>query len=259
MKILITGGAGFIGSQLVKTCLKRGYEVTNIDNLTYAGNLGTLGSFAHYDNYTFFERDITDLEVMINTFAEVQPLCVVHLAAETHVDRSISSANNFINTNVLGTMNVLEAYRRVIKGDMNGSPKLLHVSTDEVFGSLDFKSKVKCSEKTKYDPRSPYSASKASADHLVKAWHATYGLPALVTNCSNNYGKYQNPEKFIPKTIISCIEGWPITIYGSGRNIRDWLHVNPRVIFRVTKVSPRRGLSWLNNMPLQAYMPYASR
>lgn len=224
MKILVTGGAGFIGSAVVKAALSKGHDVVNVDCLTYAACLASLDDVAATGRYTFEKVDICDRSSLDSVFAKHMPDAVMHLAAESHVDRSIDGPEAFIKTNVLGTFNMLEAARNV--WEEKGKPddfRFHHISTDEVFGSLGETGKF--DEDTRYDPRSPYSASKAGSDHLVRAWHETYGLPIVLTNCSNNYGPRQFPEKLIPVTILNALAGKPLPIYGKGLNVRDWLHV----------------------------------
>ena len=226
--IFITGGAGFIGSSLIRLLLATSdYRIVNIDKLTYAGNLESLGECASDPRHVFSHTDICDRTKLDALFAEHQPVGVIHLAAESHVDRSIHAAGDFIQTNIVGTFTLLEAARHYWDGlaeTARGSFRFHHVSTDEVFGSLG--SDGRFTETTAYDPRSPYSASKASSDHLVRAWHHTYGLPVLVTNCSNNYGPCQFPEKLIPLMILNALAGKPLPIYGKGENVRDWLYVD---------------------------------
>ncbi|CUH82379.1 dTDP-glucose 4,6-dehydratase [Tropicibacter naphthalenivorans] len=224
MKILITGGAGFIGSAVVRLAVSRGHEVVNLDALTYAGCLANLDPVADAPNYRFEKADIRDRAALDRIFAEHQPDAVMHLAAESHVDRSIDGPGTFIETNVMGTFHMLEAARAywLAKGKPEGF-RFHHISTDEVFGSLGEDGQF--TETTPYDPRSPYSASKASSDHLVRAWHETYGLPVVMTNCSNNYGPYHFPEKLVPVVILNALAGKPLPIYGNGANIRDWLYV----------------------------------
>jgi len=227
MKLLITGGCGFIGSNLVRLALASGYDVVNLDALTYAGNPASLSDVAENERYTFVRGDIRDAEFLRATLDEHAPDAVLHLAAESHVDRSIDAPEDFILTNVVGTFRLLEAARRYHHALPNGrkdSFRFLHISTDEVFGSLGPEGAF--DEETPYDPRSPYSASKASSDHLVRAYFHTYGLPTLVTNCSNNYGPRQFPEKLIPHMILNALAGKPLPVYGDGANIRDWLHVD---------------------------------
>ncbi|SRR6056297_472853 len=226
MRLLITGGAGFIGSNLVRLAVAQGHTVLNLDCLTYAGNLLSLQDLAEHPNYSFAQVDIVDSEAVERTVADFQPEAVLHLAAESHVDRSIDGPGQFIQTNVLGTYNLLQAslgYWRSLSATAAERFRFLHVSTDEVYGSLGATGQF--TETTPYDPHSPYSASKASSDHLARAWQDTYGLPVLVTNCSNNYGPYQFPEKLIPVVILKCLRGEKIPVYGKGANIRDWLYV----------------------------------
>lgn len=226
MKILVTGGAGFIGSAVVRLAIKRGHKIVNVDALTYAGCLENLVSVSEHPNYVFEQVDIRERTALDMVFANHEPDMVMHLAAESHVDRSIDGPADFIETNINGTFNMLEASRNYWQGQ--GKPdrfRFLHISTDEVFGSLPINPAVKFTEDTAYDPRSPYSASKASSDHLVRAWHETYGLPVLLTNCSNNYGPYHFPEKLIPVMILNALAGKPLPLYGDGGNIRDWLYV----------------------------------
>ena len=224
MKLLVTGGAGFIGSAVVRLAVSRGHEVVNLDALTYAACLENVASVSASPLYTFEQADIRDLPALEAIFQKHQPDAVMHLAAESHVDRSIDGPRAFIETNVMGTYNMLQAARHYWEG--RGKPKAFrfhHISTDEVFGSLGATGQF--TEETPYDPRSPYSASKASSDHLVRAWNETYGLPVVLTNCSNNYGPFHFPEKLIPVVILSALAGKPIPIYGKGENVRDWLYV----------------------------------
>ncbi len=227
MKILITGGCGFIGSNLVRLILTTTeHTVLNVDALTYAGNRHSLDDLAANPRYRFAQADITDGAALAKLFADFQPDWVMHLAAESHVDRSIDGPGAFIQTNVIGTYTLLQAMRKYFDG-LTGAAKdrfrFLHVSTDEVYGSLGETGFF--TEATPYDPHSPYSASKAASDHLARAWADTYRLPVLVTNCSNNYGPYQFPEKLIPVVILKALRGDPIPVYGKGENIRDWLYV----------------------------------
>ena len=224
MKILVTGGAGFIGSAVVRLAIAQGHSVINVDALTYAACLDNVASVADHPNYVFEHVDIRDRVALEGVFTKHTPDVVMHLAAESHVDRSIDGPADFIETNVNGTFNMLEAARNYwqAKGKPQGF-RFHHISTDEVFGSLGPAGMF--TEDTPYDPRSPYSASKASSDHLVRAWHETYGLPVVLTNCSNNYGPYHFPEKLIPVVILNALAGKPLLIYGDGGNIRDWLYV----------------------------------
>jgi dTDP-glucose 4,6-dehydratase len=250
MKILVTGGAGFIGSNLVHLLVSKGHQVLNIDKLTYAGNPRSLADLEGNPNNQLLQADICDAEAMRKAFADFQPDWVMHLAAESHVDRSIDGPGEFIQTNILGTYVLLQAALEYWRGlgdqrsEVGGqrsadnassslnsdfchpttsSFRFLHVSTDEVYGSLGETGLF--TETTPYDPHSPYSASKASSDHLARAWRDTYGLPVIVTNCSNNYGPFQFPEKLIPVVILKALRGEPIPVYGKGENIRDWLYV----------------------------------
>jgi dTDP-glucose 4,6-dehydratase len=227
MRIIVTGGAGFIGSALVRhLVLTKGYDVLNIDALTYAGNLASLRLVEGRNNYHFLHANICDQEAMDRAIIGFRPDRVMHLAAESHVDRSITGAADFVRTNVIGTFTLLEAARNYwaeLKDDARESFRFLHVSTDEVYGSLGNEGLFH--EDTPYDPSSPYSASKASSDHMAKAWHRTYGLPVVVSNCSNNYGPYHFPEKLIPLTILNALEGKRLPVYGKGENVRDWLYV----------------------------------
>ena len=226
MKLLVTGGAGFIGSAVVRLAISRGHQVVNLDVLTYAACLENVASVADSPLYAFEQADIRDRAALDRVFADHHPDVVMHLAAESHVDRSIDGPGDFIETNIIGTYNMLEAARSywVCKGKPEGF-RFHHISTDEVYGSLPADKSVKFTEDTPYDPRSPYSASKASSDHLVRAWHETYGLPVVLTNCSNNYGPFHFPEKLIPVIILNALAGKDLPIYGDGSNIRDWLHV----------------------------------
>ena len=223
MKLLVTGGAGFIGSKFIRFWLKK-YpedEITNLDKLTYAGHLSTTKDFSDNKNYKFVKGDICDPEVVEEAIKGADT--VVHFAAESHVDRSIAGPQIFIQTNVIGTQVLLDASVK------HGIKKFHYLGTDEVFGSLPLESKEKFNEKTPYDPRSPYSASKAACDHLVRAYFHTYGLPITITNCSNNFGPFQDPEKFIPRMITNLIEGEEVKIYGDGKYVRDWLYVDDHV------------------------------
>ena len=226
MKLLVTGGAGFIGSAVVRQALGRCHAVVNLDALTYAACLANLTSVEDHPSYVFEQADIRDREALDRIFATHKPDAVMHLAAESHVDRSIDGPADFIETNVLGTFHLLEAARAYWAAqDRPAAFRFHHISTDEVFGSLPEDPSVKFTEATPYDPRSPYSASKAASDHLVRAWHETYGLPVVLTNCSNNYGPFHFPEKLIPVVILKALAGAPIPIYGTGENVRDWLYV----------------------------------
>jgi dTDP-glucose 4,6-dehydratase len=224
MRLLITGGAGFIGSAVVRLAVARGHSVVNLDALTYAACLENLASVAGSPLYAFEHADIRDRAALERIFATHRPEAVMHLAAESHVDRSIDGPADFIETNITGTFNLLEAARAYWLGQ--GRPasfRFHHVSTDEVFGSLGPDGQF--TEDTPYDPRSPYSASKAASDHLVRAWYHTYGLPVVLSNCSNNYGPFHFPEKLIPVVILNALHGSPIPVYGKGENVRDWLFV----------------------------------
>ncbi len=224
MKILITGGAGFIGSAVVRKAIEAGHQVLNLDALTYAGNLENVAMVADGDQYRFAQVDIRDASALPALFSDFRPDAVLHLAAESHVDRSIDGPGAFIETNVTGTYNLLEAARSYwLENARPEAFRFHHVSTDEVYGTLGATGLF--TETTPYAPNSPYSASKAASDHLVRAWGETYGLPILLTNCSNNYGPYHLPEKLIPKVITNAIDGLPIEVYGTGENVRDWLHV----------------------------------
>ena len=224
MKILVTGGAGFIGSAVVRLAVARGHSVVNLDSLTYAANLENVASAAGSPLYAFERADIRDRAALGRILAAHRPDAIMHLAAESHVDRSIDGPGAFIETNVTGTYNLLEAARAwwTAQGRPEGF-RFHHISTDEVFGSLGETGQF--TEDTPYDPRSPYSASKAASDHLVRAWHETYGLPVVLTNCSNNYGPFHFPEKLVPVVILNALHGRPIPVYGDGGNVRDWLYV----------------------------------
>ena len=228
MRVLVTGGAGFIGSALVRhLVLEKQYQVLTVDKLTYAGNLASLKAVEGRSNHSFLKADICDVPAMASAFGSFRPDRVMHLAAESHVDRSITGAADFVRTNVMGTFVLLDtarAYFADLSSDEKERFRFLHVSTDEVYGSLG--SDGLFSETTPYDPSSPYSASKAASDHLAKAWARTYGLPIVVSNCSNNYGPYHFPEKLIPLTILNAMDGKPLPVYGQGTNVRDWLYVD---------------------------------
>ncbi len=227
MKIIVTGGAGFIGSNFILQQLEQpNIDILNIDKLTYAGNLHTLEGVADMPNYSFLQADISNKEMMAEAIENYRPDYIVNFAAESHVDRSIDGPFEFIHTNIVGTAVLLNAalqYYNALSKECNSNFRFLHVSTDEVFGSLSGDGLF--TETTPYDPSSPYSASKASSDHLVRAWHRTYGLPALITNCSNNYGPCQFPEKLIPLMVLNCLAEKPLPVYGKGENVRDWLYV----------------------------------
>jgi len=226
LNIMVTGGAGFIGSALVRYLVSTiGANVLNIDKLTYAGNLASLKPVENKANYRFVKADICDFDQMSHLMTEFKPDHIMHLAAESHVDRSIEGARTFVETNIMGSFSLLEASRHYYNALSDKSKfRYLHVSTDEVYGSLGDEGLF--TETTPYDPSSPYSASKAASDHLAKAWHRTYGLPIIVSNCSNNYGPYHFPEKLIPLNILNALEGKPLPVYGDGLNIRDWLYVD---------------------------------
>ena len=236
MKLLVTGGAGFIGSAVVRQAVAQGHEVVNLDALTYAACLDNVASVADAPGYTFVQGDIRDGAVLETVFTEHRPDAVMHLAAESHVDRSIDGPGAFIDTNVVGTCTLLQAARGFWEGQ--GRPEAFrfhHISTDEVFGSLGATGQF--TEETPYDPRSPYSASKAASDHLVRAWWHTYGLPVVLSNCSNNYGPYHFPEKLIPVVILNALAGKPIPVYGAGENVRDWLFVEDHADALLTVVT----------------------
>lgn len=238
MKILVTGGAGFIGSAVIRHVINNTEdEVVNLDKLTYAGNLESLAEVSNDDRYSFEHVDVCDGPQVQRVFAQHQPDAVMHLAAESHVDRSIDGPAGFIETNIIGTYTLLEASRQFwlgLESDRKNSFRFHHISTDEVYGDLDGPEDL-FTENTAYAPSSPYSASKASSDHLVRAWRRTYGLPTLVTNCSNNYGPYHFPEKLIPLVILNALKGNPLPVYGNGLQIRDWLYVedHARALYKV--------------------------
>ena len=228
MKLLITGGAGFIGQAVVKRALSDGHSIVNLDALTYAAIPSSLKDVKDHPSYTFEHADIRDVDALARIFAQYRPDAVMHLAAESHVDRSIDSPNVFVETNVIGTVNLLQAARAHwdgLDGEAKNAFRFHHISTDEVYGDLS-PTDPAFTETTPYDPSSPYSASKAASDHFVRAWARTYRLPVLITNCSNNYGPYQYPEKLIPVVILKALSGQPIPVYGTGDNVRDWLYVD---------------------------------
>ena len=249
--ILITGGAGFIGSHVVRLFVKRypEYHIVNLDLLTYAGNLENLKDVEGEPNYTFVRGDICDYERMVELFREYDIDGVIHLAAESHVDRSIKDPFTFARTNVMGTLSLLQAAKVSWEGNYEGK-LFYHISTDEVYGALEFDDTLFI-EQTKYDPHSPYSASKASSDHFVRAYHDTYGMPTIVTNCSNNYGPYQFPEKLIPLFINNIRKGKSLPVYGKGENVRDWLYVEDHAraidtIFHKGKVAETYNIGGFN-------------
>ena len=231
MRIIVTGGAGFIGSAVCRHLIEAtGAQVTNIDTLTYAGSVASLWEISREQRHRLVRANICDASAVNRVFEEFKPDAVVHLAAESHVDRSINGARAFIETNIVGTFNLLEAARRhwsSLRSDAKSRFRFLHVSTDELYGSLGKEGAF--TETSRFDPSSPYSATKAAADHLVISWHRTYGLPVLIASCSNNYGPYQFPEKLLPMTLLNALEGKPIPLYGDGSNVRDWLFVGDHV------------------------------
>ncbi|NNC37518.1 MAG: dTDP-glucose 4,6-dehydratase [Hyphomonadaceae bacterium] len=242
MKILVTGGAGFIGSALIRMAIARGHEIVNVDCLTYAANLNSLNSVSEHSLYAFEKVDIRDSDAVNSVISRHQPDAIMHLAAESHVDRSIDGPGDFMQTNIIGTFNLLQAARGYFDTlDVSAKERFRfhHISTDEVYGDLTTDDPA-FSEQTPYDPSSPYSASKAASDHLVRAWARTYGLPTLITNCSNNYGPYQFPEKLIPVVILNALHGNTIPVYGKGENIRDWLYVDDHVDALLTVLAKGR-------------------
>jgi dTDP-glucose 4,6-dehydratase len=241
-KIIVTGGAGFIGSAVIRHLITgTDAEVVNVDKLTYAANLDTLKSVADNPRYSFHQLDICDADAMVQLFEREKPTHVMHLAAESHVDRSISGSRAFVETNIMGTYNLLEAARGYWMGLSESGKedfRFHHISTDEVYGSLGADGLFE--ETTPYDPSSPYSASKAASDHLAMAWYRTYGMPVVLSNCSNNYGPYQFPEKLIPLMILNAMDGKELPVYGDGSNIRDWLHVDDHAKALVTILTKGR-------------------
>lgn len=227
-RVMVTGGAGFIGSALVRHLVGQGYDVVNLDKLTYSGNLASLRSVEGLANYRFYRADVCDRPTIEALIACEQPDAIVHLAAETHVDRSIDGPAPFVETNAVGTFTLLESalgYWRSMAAGRRNAFRFVHVSTDEVFGALTLGADP-FTEQSRYDPSSPYSASKAAADHFARAWHRTFDLPVVLTNCSNNYGPFQFPEKLIPLTILNALDGQRLPVYGAGENVRDWLYVD---------------------------------
>ena len=241
MKIIVTGGAGFIGSAVIRHLIQDStYDVLNLDKLTYAGNLNSLASISQESRYSFVKADICDYEAINKVFTDYAPDVIMHLAAESHVDRSIENPREFLDTNIIGTftlLNVAHQYWLGLTKEKKAIFRFHHISTDEVYGDLPNDPSVLFTETTPYAPSSPYSASKAASDHLVRAWNRTYGLPVLITNCSNNYGPYHFPEKLIPHIILNALSGKPLPIYGDGKEIRDWLYVddNARALTKVVE------------------------
>ena len=249
--IMITGGAGFIGNHVIRRFVNNypDYHVINVDKLTYAGNLANLSDLENNSNYTFIKLDICDFELLLDVFKTYNVDGVIHLAAESHVDRSIKDPFTFAKTNVMGTLSLLQAAKACWEGEWEGK-RFYHISTDEVYGALPFDGTM-FSEKTKYDPHSPYSASKASSDHFVRAFHVTFGMPTIISNCSNNYGPCQFPEKLIPLFIHNICHGNPLPIYGKGENVRDWLYVEDHaraidLIFHEGKVAETYNIGGFN-------------
>ena len=249
--IIITGGAGFIGSHVVRLFVNKypDYHIINVDKLTYAGNLANLKDIENKPNYTFVKADICDFETIMEIFKKYNVDGVIHLAAESHVDRSIKDPFTFARTNVIGTLSLLQAARMSWDGDWEGK-RFYHISTDEVYGALEFDGTM-FTEETRYNPHSPYSASKASSDHFVRAFHDTYGMPTIVTNCSNNYGPYQFPEKLIPLFINNIRHRKPLPVYGKGENVRDWLYVEDHaraidLIFHKGKIAETYNIGGFN-------------
>jgi dTDP-glucose 4,6-dehydratase len=241
MRVLVTGGAGFIGSNLVRSLVAQGHEVLNFDKLTYAGNQRSLQDLVGNPRHRLCIADLCDSAAITNAVQQFRPDWMLHLAAESHVDRSIDAPGQFIQTNIVGTYNLLQAARnhwQQLDESNKNNFRLLHVSTDEVYGSLGPQGFF--TEHTAYDPHSPYSASKAASDHLARAWQDTFGLPVLITNCSNNYGPFQFPEKLIPVVVLKCLRGEPIPVYGNGENIRDWLYVEDHCEALISVVSRGR-------------------
>jgi dTDP-glucose 4,6-dehydratase len=238
-KYFITGGSGFIGSNFIQQCINKNHTVLNFDLLTYSGNLDNLHSISKNSNYSFIKGDICDKDLLDRSLCEFKPNYIINFAAESHVDKSIDNPDNFINTNIVGTYKLLSTslnYYTNLTEDQRSIFKFLHISTDEVYGSLDQKGLF--DENSQYDPSSPYSASKAASDHLVSSWNKTYDLPTIITNCSNNYGPYQFPEKLIPHMIQRCLNEDYLPVYGDGKNIRDWIHVYDHcdAIYELSKI-----------------------